>query len=118
MRKFGNGYIEKVWSNSVKDPLPLKYIPYNKDFKIFYSVWGTEPGTITVGMFVDGNLAGLATTDINRVNKSLAYWFSFPKERATLGKHSIQFKIGEAVGGTIDTIRWKYTSDKYDVEVI
>jgi hypothetical protein len=117
MNEFGNAYIEKVWCNSVKSPRPLKVIPYKKDFKVFFSVRGTEIGRITIGIFVDDILDQMLTTNILEINKSLAIWFWYPYKRKQIGKHVIQFKIGEATGRTADSVTWKYTSDKYIVEV-
>lgn len=117
MNEFGNGYIEKVWCNSVKSPRPLKVIPYKKDFKVFFSVRGTEIGRITIGIFVDDILDQMLTTNILEINKSLPIWFWYPYKRKQIGKHTIQFKIGEATDRTAESVTWKYTSDKYIVEV-
>ena len=117
MNEFGNAYVEKVWSNSVKSPQPLKVIPYLKDFKVFFSVRGTEIGRITIGIFVDDELDQLLTTNIMQVNKSLAIWFWYPYKHKQMGKHVIHFKIGEATDRTANSVTWKYTSDKYMVEV-
>jgi hypothetical protein len=118
MNEFGNGYIEKVWCNSVTTPQPLKVIPYLKDYKVFFSVRGTEIGRITIGVFVDDILDQMLTTNILEKNKSLAIWFWYPYKHKQKGKHVIQFKIGEATDRTADSVTWKYTSDKYIVEVI
>ena len=117
MNEFGNGYIEKVWCNSVRTPLSLDTIPYKKDFKIFFSVRGTEIGRITVGMFVDEKLDQVLTMNIISKEKSYPIWCWYPYKRKQIGKHIIQFRIGEATDRTVDSITWKYTSDKYDVEV-
>ena len=117
MNEFGNGYIEKVWCNSVTTPQPLKVIPYLKDYKVFFSVRGTEIGRITIGVFVDNELDQMLTTNILVKNKSLAIWFWYPYKRKQMGKHVIQFKIGEATDRTAESVTWKYTSDKYIVEV-
>ena len=117
MDELSNAYIEKVCCNSVRTSKPLKVIPYEKDCKVFFSVRGTEIGRITIGVFVDDILDQMLTTNVLEKNKSLAIWFWYPYKRKQIGKHVIQFKIGEATDRTIDSVTWKYVSDKYIVEV-
>lgn len=115
MMSGGNGHISGVWCNSVISPLPLKNIPYNADFKIFYYLVGTERGKVTVGLFVDDELVDTRILDINVLNKARPYWFRYPLNHMELTKHTIQLKIGERID---HDIKWKYESEKYEVEVI
>lgn len=116
MLKYGRGRVDKVWAHSVSSPFPLKYIPFNDKFKVFFSIRGEETGIVTVGVFIDDKLEKLMTTTINKVNESKPVWFEFPHDKE-IGKHTIQFKIGTATGTNLDSVIWNYSSPIYEVEV-